>query len=121
MTLAGGCGITSRQAQIRQWIGRSELELIAEWGQPARIERNREGQKVMVYEWTTERWEEEGRMWTDSSGVTHWTAPRSRRVTTVEVRRFVVYRFVQGRPRRNGATPWPNRGSRQPMGARNGR
>jgi hypothetical protein len=43
----------------------------------------------MVYEWTTERWEEEGRMWTDSSGVTHWTSPRSRRVTTLEVRRFV--------------------------------
>jgi len=91
LLLAGGCGITSRQAQIRQWIGRSESELIAEWGQPTRIERNRHGQKVLVYEWTTERWEEEeGTMWTDSSGVTHWTAPRSRRVTTVEVRRFVV-------------------------------
>jgi len=86
-----GCGITTRQAQIRQWIGRPESELIAEWGQPARIERDRQGRRVLVYQWQTEQWEEEeGKIWTDSSGVTHWTAPRSRKVTTIEVRRFVV-------------------------------
>ncbi len=87
----GGCGITSRQAQIRQWVGRSESELIAEWGPPARTERDRQGRRVLIYQWETERWEEEeGRMWTDGSGVTHWTPPRSRKVSTVEVRRFVV-------------------------------
>ncbi len=91
LPLLQGCGITTRQAQIRQWIGQDESALINAWGQPARVETDRQGRRILVYDWTDENWvEEPGRAWTDSDGSVRWTAPTQRRVVRREIRRFVV-------------------------------
>ncbi len=88
---AAGCGITTRNAQVREWIGRPESALIAAWGQPQRITTDRKGRRVLVYEWETSEWvDEPGTMWTESDGTVRWTPPRRREQRTVEVRRFVV-------------------------------
>jgi len=91
LPLLVGCGITTRNAQVREWIGREESALVAAWGAPARVESDRQGRRVLVYDWTDESWEDEpGRAWTDSDGSVRWTPPTRRRVTRREVRRFVV-------------------------------
>ncbi len=91
LLLAAGCGITTRNAQIREWIGRPESALVAAWGPPQTVTTDRKGQRLLIYEWETDEWvDEPGKMWTDSNGVTRWTPPQRRQVTTREVRRFVV-------------------------------
>lgn len=88
---AAGCGITSRNAQVREWIGRQESDLIAAWGEPARTERDRAGRRVLVYDWVDEQWvDEPGRAWTESDGTVRWTAPTRRLERRREIRRFVV-------------------------------
>ena len=89
--LYSGCGITSRRAEITVWIGRTERELIAAKGNPDHLEYDSAGHRVLVYDWTWEdTTQDEGRSYTDSSGVTHWTNPTTRTRTHREIRKYVI-------------------------------
>lgn len=89
--LAAGCGITARNAQVREWIGRPENALVAAWGPPQQITSDSKGRRLLIYEWENTEWvDEPGRMWTDTDGVTRWTPPGRRQRTAREIRRFTV-------------------------------
>ncbi|HEK85207.1 MAG: hypothetical protein ACPLZD_09195 [Candidatus Saccharicenans sp.] len=84
-------GVSYRNQEVKRFIGRSEADLIAYYGEPRAVEYDSEGRKVLVFEWTTENEiQQEGTAWTDSSGVTHYNPPRTTKTTTVEQRKFTI-------------------------------
>ena len=88
---ATGCGITERRADVTRWIRRTESELRSARGNPQRIEFDKQGNRVLVYEWQWDQTEErEGTAYTDASGVTHWTNPSTSTKTRTEIRKYVV-------------------------------
>ncbi len=84
------CGIITRNADVKPWIGRPANELLSSRGQPERIEPDGKGNRIFVYEWT---WESQsqtpGRVWHDAGG-THYTSPTTSTIVHRERRMFYV-------------------------------
>lgn len=84
-------GVSYRNQEVKRFIGRTEADLIEYYGPPKAIEYDSEGRKVLVFEWEVEREiQEEGTVWTDASGVTHYNPPRTSKTTTIEQRKFTI-------------------------------
>ena len=84
-------GVADRNQEVERFIGRPASELIRHYGQPYAVKYDSQGRKILVFVWTTEYTEqEEGRIWTDSFGVTHYTQPTSNTVTNREQRSFTI-------------------------------
>ncbi|BCW92313.1 MAG: hypothetical protein KatS3mg007_0207 [Thermoanaerobaculum sp.] len=84
-------GVSYRNQEVKRFIGRTEADLVAYYGQPKAVEYDAQGRKVLVFEWTTQTpIQHEGTSWTDASGVTHYNPPETKIMTTVEQRRFTL-------------------------------
>lgn len=84
-------GVSYRNQEVKRFIGRTEADLIAYYGEPKAVEYDSEGRKVLIFEWTVENEiQHEGTAWTDSSGVTHYNPPTTSKTTTIEQRRFTI-------------------------------
>jgi hypothetical protein len=89
--LTAGCGVIQRHAEVQPWVGRPVAELVQQRGQPTRIERDGRGNRVFVYEWTTEYASEvPGRVWRDAAGAVRWTNPTTETRYHRERQRYYV-------------------------------
>jgi hypothetical protein len=98
LLILNGCamlpGIATRNDEVNRFIGKSEADLIREYGQPVDVRSNGEGGKTLVSEWNYEETiEEPARAYTDSRGrLTSYQGAYTRTEHHVERRIFTLDR-----------------------------